>query len=69
MVTKPESKLWQNLRDNTKDCGVFWTRIESWATPGIPDLHGVVDGHAFWVELKVHRLKGCSSFLPYPKYI
>jgi hypothetical protein len=36
---------------------VFWTRLESWATPGIPDCHGIVDGFPFWLELKLHSLK------------
>jgi len=60
-MKKPEPKLWHNLRDNTKTQGVFWTRLESWAIPGVPDLHGIVDGHAFWLELKVHRLKSLKS--------
>ncbi len=42
MGTKPESQLWYKLRDGTKDLGVFWTRLESWASPGVPDLHGIV---------------------------
>ena len=61
MATKPESKLWQQLRDNTKHMGILWTRLESWATPGIPDLHGIKDGCCFWLELKVHRLKSLRS--------
>ena len=31
--------MWHKLRDGTKDLGVFWTRLESWASPGVPDLH------------------------------
>ena len=54
MSSKPESQLWYKLRDGTKDLGVFWTRLESWASPGVPDLHGIVQGHPFWLELKVH---------------
>ena len=57
MTAKPESKLWKKLKQNAAHTGVIWTRLESWALPGVPDLHGIVDGHAFWVELKVHRLK------------
>ena len=55
-MSKPESTLWKNLREGTKDLGVFWTRLESWSSPGVPDLHGILDGHAFWLELKVHTL-------------
>jgi hypothetical protein len=61
MAIKPESKLWHQLRDNTKSTGVVWTRLESWATPGVPDLHGIKDGCGFWLELKVHRLKTLKS--------
>jgi hypothetical protein len=60
MPSKPESRLWYKLRDNTKN-EIHWTRIESWATPGIPDLYGIKEGHGFWVELKVHRLKTLKS--------
>ena len=56
-MKKPESKLWQKLRDGTKPYDVFWTRLESWATPGIPDCHGIIDGLPFWLELKLHSLK------------
>ena len=59
-MKKPESKLWQNLRDGTKHSGVFWTRLESWATPGIPDCHGIIDGFPFWLELKLHSLKSLN---------
>lgn len=69
MATKPESRLWLNLRDNTKHLGIFWTRIESWSTPGIPDLHGIVDGKSFWLELKVHRLKSLKSIKLSPHQI
>ena len=61
MPTKPESQLWYKLCDGTKDLGVFWTRLESWESPGIPDLHGIFKGHPFWLELKVHRLKSLKS--------
>jgi len=60
MPSKPESRLWYQLRDATKH-RVLWTRIESWAAPGIPDLHGLVDGKTFWLELKVHKLKLLKS--------
>ena len=56
-MKKPESKMWQNLRDATKQHDVFWTRLESWATPGIPDVHGIINGFPFWLELKLHSLK------------
>ena len=32
-MSKPESTLWKNLREGTKDLGVFWTRLESWSSP------------------------------------
>ena len=60
MPSKPESRLWKQLRDGTKE-QVLWTRIESLAAPGVPDLHGLLDGTPFWLELKVHRLKTLKS--------
>lgn len=33
----------------------MWTRIESTAGPGVPDLHGVNKGVSIWAELKVSR--------------
>ncbi len=48
---KPESKLWQLMKDNMPD--IFFTRFENWATPGVPDVLGITDGIPFWVELKV----------------
>jgi hypothetical protein len=56
-MSKPESQLWSKLKQGTKASGVFWTRLETWATPGVPDVHGVKDGTSFWIELKVSQLK------------
>jgi len=69
MPTKPESRLWAQLRDGTKELGVFWTRLESWSSPGVPDLHGITDGCAFWLELKVHRLKSLKNIQLRPHQI
>ena len=69
MTIKPESKLWQKLREGTKDLGVFWTRLESWSSPGVPDVHGVKDGLSFWLELKVHRLKSLKNIKLSPHQI
>ena len=52
-MAKPESKLWHQLRTNLSD--VHWTRIESWASQGVPDCNGCYCGKEFWVELKVSR--------------
>ena len=62
MAVKPESRLWQNLKKGTADYPVHWTRLESWATPGVPDLHGVMEGRAFWIELKVEKNKIRTNF-------
>jgi hypothetical protein len=56
-MAKPESQLWSKLKEGTLGLGVFWTRLETWATPGIPDLHGIKGGVSFWLELKVSKLK------------
>ena len=62
---KVESKLWKQLKQNTEK-KVFWTRIESWSLPGVPDLHGIMEGKPFWLELKVHKLKKINSLLLSP---
>jgi Holliday junction resolvase len=51
MSAKPESRLWKTLRDGLTD--VHWTRIESWAAPGVPDVNGCAEFGEFWIELKV----------------
>lgn len=49
---KPESKLWQEVKKNLPK--ITWTRLESWASLGVPDLLGYTDSHGFFtVELKV----------------
>ena len=50
---KPESKLWQMVKKNIPD--VHWTRLESWAMPGVPDVYGIQKGVSVFVELKVTR--------------
>ena len=50
---KPESKLWQMVKKNLPD--VHWTRLESWAMPGVPDVYGIQEGISVFVELKVTR--------------
>ena len=59
---KPESKLWQMLKKNITD--VHWTRLESWAMPGVPDVYGIQDGISVFVELKVTKSNkiGLSAF-------
>ena len=34
---------------------IHWTRLESWAMPGVPDVFGIQDGISVFVELKVTR--------------
>ena len=51
---KPESKLWQKVKKNTPD--IIWTRIETWASFGFPDLVGYTVKQGFFtVELKVTK--------------
>jgi len=56
---KKESTFWKNIKDVTPN--VFWTRIETYGTPGIPDLLGVFRSEkykknfSFWCELKVTK--------------
>ena len=49
---KPESKFWKLVKKNTPK--IQWTRLESWASFGVPDLLGYHDTCGFFmVELKV----------------
>ena len=59
---KPESKLWQLVKKNLPS--IHWTRLESWAMPGVPDVYGIQDGISVFVELKVTRSNkiGLSAF-------
>ena len=55
-----ESTFWKNVKEITPN--IFWTRIETYGTPGIPDLLGVFKSKkynrniSFWCELKLTRL-------------
>ena len=62
---KAETKLWRLLRQNTPK--ITWTRLESWASFGVPDLLGYHDMCGFFmVELKVTKGKKVS-FSPHQK--
>jgi hypothetical protein len=51
---KPESKLWQRVKKYTPN--ITWTRVESWASFGFPDLVGYTENTGFFtVELKVTK--------------
>ena len=53
---KPESKFWKLIKKNTPK--IQWTRLESWASFGVPDLVGYNDNCGFFmVELKVTKTK------------
>ena len=54
MSKGPESNFWNTIRQNLpKKC--FATRIENKHGGGVPDVHLVWDGRAFWFELKVSK--------------
>lgn len=62
---KPESKFWQLIKKNTPQ--IQWTRLESWASFGVPDLLGYNNKCGFFMcELKVARGKKIS-FSPHQK--
>jgi hypothetical protein len=62
---KPESKFWQLVKKNTPQ--IQWTRLESWASFGVPDLLGYNNKCGFFMcELKVARGKKIS-FSPHQK--
>ena len=62
---KAETKLWLSLKKNTPK--ISWTRLESWASFGVPDLLGY-DGSCgfFMLELKVTKTHKVS-FSPHQK--
>ena len=62
---KAETKLWKLLSKNTPD--IHWTRLESWASFGVPDLLGYHDSCGFFLcELKVTKTPKVS-FSPHQK--
>jgi hypothetical protein len=53
---KPESKFWQEVKKNI--IGISFTRLESWASAGVPDLLCYnKNGKFFTIELKVTKGK------------
>jgi len=51
---KPESKFWLEVKKNIKE--ISFTRLESWASAGVPDLLCCnKNGKFFMVELKVTK--------------
>ena len=62
---KPESKFWNLIKKKTPK--VQWTRLESWASFGVPDLLGYKDSCGFFmVEMKIARGPKIS-FSPHQK--
>ena len=60
---KAESKLWQKVKKNTPN--ITWTRVESWASFGFPDLVGYTEKRGFFtMELKVTK-SNKVSFSPH----
>ena len=56
---KDESDLWKLLKKNTPE--IRWTRVESWASPGVPDCIGYHDSCGFFMcELKIARSRKVS---------
>ena len=51
---KPESKFWQEVKKNITE--ISFTRLESWASAGVPDLLCYnKSGNFFTIELKVTK--------------
>ena len=55
MTQKRESKLWKRIKNLNLNAHIF--RIESNTINGIPDVHCVMKGKSFWLELKSNDLK------------
>ena len=54
MSKGPEANFWTTIR-NSLPKKAFATRIENKHGGGVPDVHVVWDGFAFWMELKVSK--------------
>ena len=55
-MAKDESKFWQEVKKNIKQ--ISFTRLESWASAGVPDLLCYNEKVKFFtVELKVEKRK------------
>ena len=54
MSKGPEANFWTTIR-NSLPKKAFATRIENKHGGGVPDVHVVWDGLAFWLELKVSK--------------
>jgi hypothetical protein len=53
---RPESKFWHEVKQNIK--GISFTRLETWASAGVPDLLCYnKNGKFFTIELKVSKGK------------
>lgn len=51
---RPESKFWHEVKKNITE--IFFTRLESWASAGVPDLLCYnKSGKFFTIELKVTK--------------
>ena len=55
MAQKLESKLWKRIKNLNLNAHIF--RIESNTINGIPDVHCIIKGKPFWLELKSNDLK------------
>ena len=55
MALKRESKLWKRIKNLNLNAHIF--RVESNTINGIPDVHCVMKGKSFWLELKANDLK------------
>ncbi len=58
---KPETKFWNLIKKHT-DSYVHWSRLESLASPGVPDLNGCYESKEIWIELKVLTTRTDKSF-------
>ena len=55
MAQKRESKLWKRIKNLNLNAHIF--RVESNTINGIPDVHCIIKGKPFWLELKSNDLK------------
>ena len=60
-----ESKFWKSIKENMPN--VFFTRLESWASPGVPDVYGCKDDVMFFLELKTLTKLNKPKLSPFQK--
>jgi penicillin-binding protein-related factor A (putative recombinase) len=69
MSRKPETVFSQRIKDLKKlNKSYYFQAIETTTSRGVADLFTVINGHSFWLELKVNRAKKSTLNIGLSKY-